>query len=214
MKGLLSVLLLLTAPAWADPGFEAAFGPTPASPVQVLSRAQTEAVLSLAARQHWNLFDLMDEGALWLKSQGRRVQIQGDDLRALTAVFDLGDHRIDALVPLAGLVSLSLGTPPAGGADAEVVLAQPVSGFLELGDFSLADHYGFRTIRGKELGDAFGLRVKNGLFTWDIAKIVRVPDPTGHQDPNFIAIHALGFLKPKQWQIDPVRVLPAPTPKP
>jgi hypothetical protein len=218
MKGLFAVLVFVTASLAAEPDFPGVFGPGTPGTVQTLGRPQVQAVLALAVQQHWNLFDLLDEASPWLANHGRTVRVNGDHLRALTAQFDLGDSRIDTMVPVALVVSLTLGRSAEGKAFAEVVLTKAVSGFLELGDFSLDDHYGFRSIEGKTLGDGYGMHVKNGLFGGPIAQIVRVPDPTGGHDPNFIAIHVSGFFKPKRWQIDPVKALPAapttPPPKP
>ena len=221
MKPLALALVLLTlvgfgtarASPSADGRFDSVFGKTSAG-ISNLSQPQVHALLDLAVRQGWNLFDLLDEVGLYLKARGMRVTMAGDFLRAETSSFRLGDNRVDTLLPLAALKDLSVGARLAGDADVEVRLTKPVSGFLELGDFALETRYGFRTIGDKVLDEAFGVTVKNGWLAGKLIKIARVPDPRGEGSENFIAIHVEYRFRPKRWLIDPVRRLVEPSPTP
>ncbi|NNM67433.1 MAG: hypothetical protein HKM06_05435 [Spirochaetales bacterium] len=176
---------------------------------QVVARKDVVKLLEWSADHTANVFDLMDEAGLYLSNRGVRLTVWGNDLRAAVAGrFKLGDARVDALFPLASLISLTLGARNGHEGEVEVFLTQPHSGFLELGDFSLAQHYGFRSLGPKSLTGAFGVHVKEGWLKFDLDQVDRVPDPTGHGSPNFIAIHLKFFPRPKQWLIEPITVLP------
>jgi hypothetical protein len=216
MKGLVPVFLLVAALGTAaapDARFDPVFG-KPVANTWVLPQPQVHALLDLASRQGWNLFDLLDEAGLYLKDRGWRVSVTGDALRAETASFRLGDNRVDTLLPLAVLQEFSVGARLETDAEVDVRLTKAVSGFLELGDFALETRYGFRTIGDKVLEGAFGITVKNGWLTWKLVRIARVPDPRGEGSQNFIAIHLDSLFRPKRWLIDAVRRLPEPLPKP
>ncbi len=174
---------------------------------QDLSRHSVGQLLAWAAAKGKNVFDLLDEAGLYLERQGLRLTVRGDDLRAeAEGRYDLGGPRVDALFPLATLDHLTLGAAQ-GQPAVEVFLTQPHSGFLELGNFSLKSHYGFRSLGPKSLDGAFGVKVREGWWTFDLAYVARVPDPTGKGSQNFIAIHLKDFPKPKQWWIAPIKRL-------
>ena len=174
---------------------------------QDLSRRSVGQLLSWAAANGANVFDLLDEAGLYLQSQGLRLTVTGDALRAeAEGKYDLGGPRVDALFPLATLDRLTLGAA-SGQPAVEVFLTQPHSGFLELGNFALKTHYGFWSLGPKSLDGAFGVTVREGWWMFDLAYVARVPDPTGKGSPNFIAIHLKDFPKPKQWWIAPIKRL-------
>lgn|GEM_PF-2913528 len=182
----------------------------PAQKTTALTSNQLDRLLAMAVAQHWNLFDLLDEIQPRLAEHEIRVWVSGDSLRSAALRYRLGGHRVDTLFPLPLLIDLSVGSTATGEPAVVAHLTQPTSGFLELGDFHLSTEYGFQNVEGKALAGAFGVQVKNGFFRWNLDKIVRVPDPRGLGDPNFIAIHLKGFFRPKRWQIDPVSVRPTP----
>lgn len=210
LAGLVS--LAAAAPEPADPWTAAWAGLAPGAAAQPIDAARVGRLLALAAGRGWNLFDLLNEAGLSLQGRGLRVEVAGADLRAATRTYRMGDVRTDTLLPLAKLRRLTLGA--AGPAEAAVVveLTETHSAFLELGDFALATRYGFQALGPRVLDAAFGVTVKVGLLNLPLQAIRRVPDPTGHQDPNFIAIEVQNFFRPKRWHIDPVRTLSAPTP--
>lgn len=216
MKGILPLFFLFITSglfAVSDGRFDPIFGNL-VQGTRTLTAVQVHALLDLAARESWNLFDLLDEVTLYLKPRGLRAEVPGPLLRAETSFFDLGDNRVDTLVPLGVLTGFAVGARNGTDADIEVHLSRAVSGFLELGDFVLDTKYGFRDAGDHVLAGAFGVTVKNGLFTWTLQKIARVPDPTGGASPNFVAIHLNNFFRPKRWLIDPVKRLSAPPSKP
>ena len=211
---LLAVLACPLAAAPVDGRFDPLFGSWQPGPREVpLTPAQARDLLVLAIRQNWNVFDLLNEAGLYLKARGLRFSVSGDILRSQTAAFIFGDRRVDAFLPLPLVSSLSVGARLGGDTDVEILLAKPYSQFLELGTFALQTGYGFRDVREKALDGAFGVTVKNGLLSWKLQRIARVPDPTGHQDPHFIAIYLELFFRPKQWQIDPIIARPTPVTK-
>ena len=205
MKRSLGLPLLLIVPClWASPELSDVLGPLPSGKTSTLSQGQISQLLSLAGQHGWNVFDLLNEADLYLKANEKRVVIDGADMRASAKPFNLGGRRVDTLLPLPLLVSLSAGARLGGKNDIEIRLARPFSAFLELGDFDLEQEYGFQTVGDKELGEAYGITVRNGLFHWTLQKVARVPDPTGKGSPNFIAIHLDNFFRPKRWKIDPI----------
>lgn len=174
-----------------------------------LSSQQAEILLDLAANRGWNVFDLLNEGIPFLVRSQKRLRITGEDLRQAARRFRLGDSRVDAVLPLPKIEEIQIGLPTREGeGQAEVILNQPHRQFLELGEFTLETRYGFRRVVGKSLAEAFGISVRNGPFSFAMSHIERVPDPTGGNSPNFIAIHLHLFFRPKRWHIDPVRRLP------
>ena len=172
----------------------------------LLTLVQIEQLLDIAVKQGWNIFDLLNEGIPYLIRRQKRIMILGDDLRNLAKMFRLGDSRVDAVLPLPKIIEIQIGFPLSSldGA-ADIRLSQTHSQFLELGEFTLQTRYGFRRVEGKSLADAYGITVKNGLFSFNMSHIERVPDPTGGNNPNFIAIHLHFFFRPKRWHIDPIR---------
>ncbi|NNM55137.1 MAG: hypothetical protein HKM05_10520, partial [Spirochaetales bacterium] len=71
---------------------------------QDLSRHSVGQLLAWAAAKGANVFDLLDEAGLYLKGQGLRLTVRGDDLRAeAEGKYDLGGPRVDALFTLATL---------------------------------------------------------------------------------------------------------------
>lgn len=169
---------------------------------------QIEELLGIGAANGWNIFDLLNEGIPYLTARRKRIRILGPDLRQAARNFRLGDSRVDAVLPLPKIVEIQIGFPVRSedGA-ADVRLAEPHSQFLELGEFTLQTRYGFRQIRGRSLADAYGITVRNGLLSFQMSHIERVPDPTGGDNPNFIAIHLHFFFRPKRWHIDPIQKL-------
>ena len=201
-------LLVLSSTLWGQTlqGIFAPYDGTAST--QVLSRNSIGQLLAWAAAKGANVFDLLDEAGLALQSQGLRLTVRGNDLRAeVDGNYNLGGPRVDALFPLATLDRLTLGGGD-GKPAVEVFLTEPHSGFLELGNFALQTHYGFWTLGPKSLDHAFGVKVSEGWWTFDLAYVARVPDPTGKGSPNFIAIHLKDFPKPKQWWIAPIQRLP------
>lgn len=173
-----------------------------------LTLDQTKSLLDLSRRNSWNAFDLLSELGKNLQTRGLRIEIQGQDLRKAGETYRLGDHRVFAILPLDKLTRISLGYTqnPDKIPALEVWLKETHGSFLELGDFSLQTYYGFRRLEGKALDGSFGATVKNGPLTLNLEKIERVPDPTGGNNPNFIAIHVQMFFRPKRWHIDPIRL--------
>lgn len=173
-----------------------------------LTQNQTEALLKTAASRGWNAFDLLNELTADLQTRKIRVEIDGSILRKAGETWRIGDHRVFALLPIMKVLRINLGftTDTLKLPALEIFLKEPHSDFLELGDFSLQTYYGFRKNLVKSLEDAFGVQVKNGPLSFDLDKILRVPDPTGGVNPNFIAIHIKFFFRPKQWHIDPIRL--------
>lgn len=172
----------------------------------LLTLAQIEQLLDIGVQNGWNVFDLLNEGIPYLVSQKKRIKLLGTDLRSAAKIYRLGDSRVDAVLPLPKIVEIQIGYPvnsQSGAAD--IVLSEPHSQFLELGEFTLQTRYGFRQVRGRSLANAYGISVRNGLFSFDMSHIERVPDPTGGNNPNFIAIHLNLFFRPKRWHIDPIR---------
>jgi len=180
----------------------------PPSKTTRLSTAQIGQLLTVAVKKSWNVFDLLDEAGLYLKASGKRALLAGEDLRTAAAPFALGGKRVDTLLPLPLVESVSVGARLDSNADIAIQLSKPFSAFLELGDFDLQTAYGFRDVAGKELGSAYGVTVRNGPFHWTLQKVARVPDPTGKGSPNFIAIHLDNFFQPKRWKIDPITAKP------
>jgi hypothetical protein len=206
MKLSLVPLFFLASRLWAS-DLSDVLAPLPSGKTVTLTTAQISQLFSLAAEKNWNVFDLLDEACLYLKANEKRVHIDGTDMRTVARGFNLGGRRVDTLLPLPLLESLSAGARLGSKADIEIKLIRPFSAFLELGDFDLEPVYGFRTVGEKELGEAFGVTVKNGIFHWTLQKVARVPDPTGKGSPNFIAIHLDNFFRPKRWKIEPIIVL-------
>ncbi len=172
----------------------------------LLSLSQVEQLLEIGAQKRWNVFDLLNEGIPYLIARQKRVRVLGADLRSAAKIYKLGDTRVDAVLPLPKIVEIQIGYPlNAQSGAADIVLSEPHTQFLELGEFSLQTRYGFRQVRGRSLADAYGIAVRNGLFSFEMSHIERVPDPTGGNNPNFIAIHLHLFFRPKRWHIDPIR---------
>ncbi len=189
--------------------FDTVFSTLPEGPgPHTLTAVQVNILLQSAVDQGWNIFDLLNEGIPYLISKNIRIRILGNDLRASSLIYRLGDTRVDAVLPLAKIQELQIGkTLTSGQGAADVILTQTHSQYLEIGEFYLETRYGFRTIRGKSLADAYGIKVKSGILTFDMSHIERVPDPTGGINPNFIAIHVHFFFRPKRWHIDPIHKL-------
>lgn len=162
--------------------------------------------LDVARAKGYNLFQLLCEAGVEFKGRGLRVAVSGDDLRAAAATVRLGDHRVDALLPVAKVVVVEVGASRGGSPEIDIRLTEAAAGFLELGDFSLKERYGFRTAGPKSLSGGFGAKVKNGPFDFDLSRIEIIPSPLGDGNPNFIAIHLALFPRPKRWHIDPVRL--------
>jgi hypothetical protein len=211
MRRLLPVLLAIfvSGGLWAQESLADIFAPyVQRGGDQSVAEKDVVKLLEWSAAHTANVFDLMDEAGLYLSNQGIRLTVWGNDLRAAVAGhFRLGDSRVDALFPLSSLISLTLGARNGHEGEVEVFLTKPHSGFLEIGNFALAQHYGFKRLGPKSLTGAFGVRVKEGWLTFDLDRIDRVPDPTGLGRANFIAIHLKFFPRPKQWLIDPITLL-------
>lgn len=171
-----------------------------------VSPAVAKNLLLFAAQKGYNVFDLMNETGLYLKARQLRLSIWGSDLREAAKTIRLGDTRVDTLIPLQKLVSISLGAKDGTDNELEVILSDEHSGFLELGDFYIQKRYGFRELGEKRLDAAYGIRVKSGWMTFDLDKIERVPDPNNAGSLNYIAIHLKLFPRPKKWLIEPVRL--------
>jgi hypothetical protein len=209
MKLLTTLLLLLIGSSlFAQTELADVLGRLPQGKTAPLSSDQIGKLLTVAVKKNWNVFDLLDEAGLYLKAAGKRVVLGGEDLRTAAAPFTLGGKRVDTFFPLALVESVSVGARLGADADIAVVLSQPFSAFLELGDFDLQTAYGFRDVAEKQLGSAYGVTVRNGPFHWTLQKVARVPDPTGKGSPNFIAIHLDNFFQPKRWKIDPITAKP------
>jgi len=203
-------LLVLTSALRAEPSLGDILA-VPAGAPTTLNRDQVTQLLKLAAARDWNVFDLLTETALFLKATNRRVVIDGDDLRAAAGGFEMGGVRVDTFLPRPLVVSLAAGARLGADADVEIHLSRPYSAFLELGDFDVGTTYGFRDVSVLELGGAYGVTVRNGLFRWTLQKVARVPDPTGQGSKHFIAIHLNNFFRPKRWKIEAIRTLAPPT---
>jgi hypothetical protein len=202
------MFLFMTSGVFSQTGLGDVLAGLPAGKPVALTRAQIGGLLTLAVRNSWNVFDLLDETGLYLKAAGKRALLAGDDLRAAAVPFFLGGRRVDTLFPLALVDSVSVGARLGADADIEIKLTQTFSAFLELGDFDLKTTYGFRDVADRVLDSAYGVTVRNGLLRWTLQKVARVPDPTGKGSPNFIAIHLDNFFRPKRWKIEPITVKP------
>jgi hypothetical protein len=213
MKVLAALLFLLTGSGlFSQAGLSDVLAGLPQGKATRLTQAQIGRLLTVAAQNAWNVFDLLDETGLYLKAAGKRAVLSGDDLRAAAKPFALGGRRVDTLFPLALVDSLAVGARLDTDAEIAIQLSRPFSAFLELGDFDLQTAYGFHEVGDRELGSAYGVTVKNGLLHWTLQKVARVPDPTGKGSPNFIAIHLDNFFKPKRWKIEPITVRPTTKP--
>lgn len=205
------LVLFLNWGLWGSPGLADVLDTAPAHKVVALPKSKVVALLTLAARQDWNVFDLLNEAALYLKARDSRIVIGGDDLREAAKGFSMGGSRVDVLLPLNLVVSIAAGAKLDTVNDVEIRISKPFSAFLELGDFDLQTVYGFSDVENRELGSAFGVTVRNGIFRWRLQKVDRVSDPTGGNSPHFIAIHLDNFFRPKRWKIEPISFLKPPT---
>lgn len=164
------------------------------------------AFLEIGRRRAWNVFQLLCEAGSEFKSRGLRVAVNGDDLRKAALVYRLGDARVDALLPVRKFMRLEIGSSIGGTPEVEIRLSEKHADFLELGDFSIVERYGFKTVSPKMLDGGFGAKVRKGPFNLDLARIEIIESPHKDGNPNFIAIHVAAFPRPKRWHIDPIRL--------
>jgi len=179
--------------------------PTSANAVD-LPYESVVAFLEIGRRHAWNVFQLLCEAGAEFKSRGIRVGVNGDDLRKATVLYRLGDARVDALLPVKKFVRLEIGSSIGGSAEVDIRLSESHADFLELGDFSIIECYGFKTVTSKNMDGGFGAKVKKWPFNFDLARIEIIESPHKDGNPNFIAIHLASFPRPKRWHIDPIKL--------
>lgn len=166
----------------------------------------TKELLNFAIQEGYNVFDLLNEAGLYLKARNLRITIMGNELREAAKSIRVGDTRVDTLFPINKLVYLSVGAKNGTDNEIEIRLTSEHSGYLELGDFFIEKVYGFQEIHEKKLENAFGIRVKSGMMSFDLDKVERVPDPNNAGSQNYIAIYLKMFPKAKRWLIEAVRL--------
>lgn len=174
-----------------------------------LTRDQFSTLITWSIEENKNLFQLLSTVIPILSSQKKQIIIPGDLYRWADEEYRLGGSRIEALLPIKLMRELKIGALLPGESVLEIKLTQPHQSFLELGDFSLQQVYGFKKINGSEFVEAYGVQVKVGFFWSDIEKLVLVSpanSPDKDLSPHFIALYVKFLPRPKQWKIPSIRM--------
>ncbi|WP_319559800.1 hypothetical protein [Marispirochaeta sp.] len=167
--------------------------------VSAVDRETLTAMMEYADKQKKTIFELLNESALFLKEQGIRVRIEGTDLRHLKRRFVLGGDRVNTLLPVEKIGYIEIGAVlEAEQAEMDVFLFEKHSDFLELGDFFLAEHFGFESLEDAWYRGGFGVRVKYLFMSFRLVEL-------NLYDERKIAIWVEGVPKPKRWRIDPIK---------
>lgn len=167
--------------------------------VQTLSRDQLTKLIQIGISERDNIFELLNKVIVYLDGKNLRARINGEDFRAIEKAFYMGGDRIEALLPASKIKEIYLGAPLAENLPMiDIFLTEKHSQFLELADFALERHYGFKTVRPFFFEEAFGVRVIQMYVGLDVSRIeVENTAPI----KNNIAIHVSLFPKPKRWTI-------------
>jgi len=155
-------------------------------------------LMQYAADNSLTLFELLNEAVLYLASRELRLHIQGDTLREVNTVYDLGGRRVNVLLPVEKITDIFLGKPEGPSeAQMEVLLDGEYAEFLELATFKLSRRFGFTEVKTASFNGAFGIVVKNFFLSFDLSRIEIYKK-------NKIAIYVERWGKPKRWNIKSV----------
>lgn len=171
----------------------------PPGRVRVLSQAETESLMEIAANNHINVFELIDCAYRHLSVRSQRIMISGDALRATRARFDLGDDRVLAILPIDSLVSLQVGSQIIPGQNPlDIVLSAELEKYIEIGTAKYKTHFGFKRLEPLLFQDSYGVTVRKLLFTAPLDRLELYAPGKG-------AIYVQGLSKPKRWNLRTIK---------
>lgn len=168
--------------------------------VYTLSAQETLEIVKLSSAIGINVFELIDCTYRYLSPKNMRITITGTALRNTKNTYDLGEERIEALLPIDLMISLEIGAVLSSGQHAmDVYLMSKHQSDIEIGTAFYESKFGFSRISPLLFSEPYGVSVKKFLFTSTL-------DYIELYEPSKVAIYAKNVSRPKKWVIRTITV--------
>jgi hypothetical protein len=196
-------LLLVAASASAADLSTILDGLCPRNGIREIGTEDLTRLLEYGIEHELMIFELFNEAAVHLMRTGSRAHIDGQTLRDLDRLYDLGGDRVYSLLPVSKIADVYIGGAVLeGDAPLEVLLTGEHESQLENESTKvlnkmrilLSERYGFASITPGSFLDGFGAGVRLSLFRFALESVEIY-------EKNKIAIRTDGFSRPKRWRI-------------
>jgi hypothetical protein len=163
--------------------------------IYTLSDDETVRIIELASRVHINVFELLDCTYRYLAPHKLRIAITGEAMRKLLPLYDLGQDRVLALLPLDKMIRLETGASLSAGQTAlDIFLEKEYQTYIEIGTAIYQKRFGFAQIEPLLFAEPYGIMVKKLFFSAPLVKLELYAPGKG-------AIYAKGLFRPKRWNL-------------
>ncbi len=167
----------------------------PQNKIYTCSDEDIERLISTAAEVQINVFELIDCVYRYLSKNKMRVEIKGSSLQDLMENFDFGKTRVLAILPIPLIEKIYLGENFSAEQKAlQIYLTEKYENYIEIGTALYEKEFGFEILEPNLFLNSYGMKVKKFGIKMRIKKIHLY-------EPGLGAIYALGFFKPKRWNL-------------
>lgn len=182
----------------AEPGVFRYLETLPLQPNAIYScdEAITLELVSLAADEHINVFELIDCMVRYAKPRAYRFKIVGNFLRATQDRFDLGGERVLKILAIDKLDYLEFGANlTEGQSDLDIYMSSTREAYIEIGTARYAERFGFKSVSPLLFDKAYGIMVTKLFIKTPLTKLELFSPGKG-------AIYVSALSRPKRWNLD------------
>lgn len=157
--------------------------------------------LAYATEHERNLFELLNLIYPLLVERNQRYRITGETILESEKKYRLGRSKLRVILPFDSLIAMEIGKSFASDQNAfDVFIEEPYAeDFYGFGILHEDTHFGFREIEMNYFNDAFGMRAKRMIFTFEVSHLHLY-------ETEEVAIHLRKFFKPKREVFKAVRL--------
>lgn len=161
----------------------------------VLSSAETEKLIGKASELAINVFELIDCMHRYAINERIRMVITGDSLRATENIYNLGDERVLAILPVSVLQRIETGAILSNNQNAlDIFLNSEYESFIEIGTARYEKKFGFKSLTPLLFQNSYGVQVSKLVFSAPLIKLELYAPAKG-------AIYVRGVPRPKRWNL-------------
>ncbi len=168
------------------------------SSIAVVDYGDFQPFLEYAVEKGYHVFELLNLAYPYLAERKIRLRIPGEVMKEVKKHYFIGGSKMETIIPFDRLTYIELGYTGGKGNAMDVYINDEYeTDFYGFGTLHEERHFGFERIELNYYRDAFGMKAKRFLFTFQVSHLHLY-------EPELVAIHLRNFPKAKRenfWRI-------------